>query len=135
MATFDAPSRENCTMRRQPTNTPLQAFVTLNDPAFVEMAQALGRRITHEGGPSLNDKIRFASKLVTARDPSEGQIEALKGLYERTLAHYQNDPEASKKLATEQLGGLPQGMNEAEQAAWTVVANVLLNLDGVLTKG
>jgi hypothetical protein len=56
-------------------------------------------------------------------------------LYEKERAHYRADPEAAKKLATDPLGPLPEGMDAAEQAAWTVVANVLLNLDGVLTKG
>ncbi|HZO88995.1 MAG TPA: PSD1 and planctomycete cytochrome C domain-containing protein [Chthonomonadaceae bacterium] len=135
MATFDAPSREVCTVRRIPTNTPLQALVTLNDPAYVEMAQALGRRIAREGGASLTERVRFALRLVTAHPPQPEQIQPLVSLYEQELAYYRTHAEDAKKLATDPLGPLPQGMDMAEQAAWTVVANVLLNLDGVLTKG
>ncbi|MEW6305669.1 MAG: DUF1553 domain-containing protein [Verrucomicrobiota bacterium] len=135
MAAFDAPSRENCTMRRLPTNTPLQALVTLNDPAFVEMAQALGRRITKEGGATVAERARYGLRLALARPPSDEQVKALVTLFEQELATYRADAEGAKKLATEPLGALPEGMDAAEQAAWTVVANVLLNLDGVLTKG
>src|SRR5207245_837346 len=71
MATFDAPSREICCIRRQPTNTPLQALVTLNDPVYLEMAQALGRRIVREGGASTVDRVKFALNLCTAHPPQE----------------------------------------------------------------
>jgi hypothetical protein len=135
MATFDAPSREICTMRRVPTNTPLQALVTLNDPAYVEMAQALGRRIAREGGVTTAQRARYALRFALVRPPQEEQVAALVALYERELTRYRGDPAAAMKLATEPVGPLPSGMDAAEQAAWTVVANVLLNLDGVLTKG
>jgi hypothetical protein len=135
MATFDAPSREICTMRRVPTNTPLQSLVTLNDPVYVEMSQALGRRIARDGGVTTADRARYALRLVLARPPQEPQVTALVTLYDRELARYRRDPEAAKKLATDPLGPLPLEMDAAEQAAWTVVANVLLNMDGLLTKG
>lgn len=135
MATFDAPSREVCTIRRLPTNTPLQALVTLNDPVYLEMAQALGRRITREGGNSLEAHVQFALRLATAHPPKPEQVQTLLGLYEKELAYYRAHAEDAKKLATDPLGPLPNGLDAAEQAAWTVVANVLLNLDGVLTKG
>lgn len=135
MATFDAPSREICTMRRTPTNTPLQALVTLNDPAYVEMAQALGRRIAREGGMTAAQRARYALQLALVRPPQEAQVAALVTLYDREVSRYRADPQAAMKLATDPLGPLPEGMDAAEQAAWTVVANVLLNLDGVLTKG
>ncbi len=135
MATFDAPSREICTVRRVPTNTPLQALVTLNDPAYVEMAQALGRRLLREGGASPADRARYGLRVCLARPPQEEQIAALVALYEQELRHYRAHPDASKKLATDPLGPLPEGLDAAEAAAWTVVANVLLNMDGMLTKG
>ncbi len=135
MATFDAPSRENCTMRRLPTNTPLQAFVTMNDPAFVEMAQALGRRMVKEGGASVTERARFGLRLALARPPTDEQVKALVSLYEKELENYRTNADAAKKLATEPLGPLPKDLDAAEAAAWTVVANVLLNLDAVLTKG
>jgi hypothetical protein len=135
MATFDAPSRETCSLRRIRTNTPLQAFVTMNDPAYVEASQALARRIIKEGGTTPEERAAFALKLCLVRPPNQPQIDSLLALYQSELAHFQSDAAAAKKLATEPLGPAPEGMSEAELAAWTVVANVLLNLDGVMMKG
>jgi len=131
MATFDAPSREICTVRRIRTNTPLQAFVTLNDPVYVEAAQSLARRIIKEGGGSVESRVRFALFLCLVRPPSESQVAALSKLYRSELAHYQKDKQAAKTLA-----GDPSGTSAdvSELAAWTVVSNVLLNLDAVLTR-
>ena len=135
MATFDAPSRETCSLRRIRTNTPLQAFVTMNDPAYVEASQALARRIMKEGGATPQERAAFALKLCLVRPPSQPQIDSLLALYQSELAHFQSDAAAAKKLATDPLGPAPEGMSEAELAAWTVVANVVLNLDGVMMKG
>ena len=135
MTTFDAPSRETCSLRRFRTNTPLQAFVTMNDPVFVEASQALARRIAKEGGSSPQERAAFGLTLCLARPPSAEQVDAVVKLYESELAHYRSDNAAATKLATEPLGALPDGLDAAEAAAWTVVANVLLNLDGVLMKG
>ncbi|HUE75129.1 MAG TPA: DUF1553 domain-containing protein [Pirellulaceae bacterium] len=135
MATFDAPSREVCALRRIRTNTPLQAFVTMNDPAFVEASQALARRILKEGGSTSAERASWALKLCLVRPANQPQIDAVVALYESELAHYKTDATAAEKLATEPLGKLPAGMDAAEAAAWTVVANVLLNMDGVLMKG
>ncbi len=134
MATFDAPSREVCSVRRIRTNTPLQAFVTLNDPAYVEAAQALARRIVKEGGTTTAERIRFAIKLCLVRLPTDSQVEALSRLFESEQTHYAKHPEAAVELATKPLGELPADMQSADLAAWTVVANVLLNLDAVLSK-
>jgi hypothetical protein len=135
MATFDAPSRETCSLRRIRTNTPLQAFVTMNDPAYVEASQALARRIMKEGGATPQERTAFALKLCLIRPPSQPQIDSLLALYQSELAHFQSDAAAAKKLSTDPLGPAPEGMSEAELAAWTVVANVVLNLDGVMMKG
>jgi mono/diheme cytochrome c family protein len=135
MATFDAPSRETCVVRRIRTNTPLQAFVTLNDPVYVEAAQALARRIVKEGGMSAEERSRFGLRLCLARPPLEEQVQRVLALYESEREHYQKDAKAALAMATEPLGPVPAGMDAAELAAWTVVANVLLNLDGVMTKG
>jgi len=134
MATFDAPSREVCSIRRIRTNTPLQAFVTLNDPVYVEAAQALARRIYKEGGETTQSRAQFALKLCLIRPPSDAERLALTELYETELAHYQNHKTDAVALATDPLGPLPANLTPAEAAAWTVVANVLLNLDAVLSK-
>jgi hypothetical protein len=134
MTTFDAPSRESCTMRRIPTNTPLQAFVTMNDPAFVECSQALARRLVREGGEQPEARVRFALRLCLGRPPTDEQVKMIVALYADERAAYQSDLDGAKKLATDPLGPLPEGADAAEFAAWTVVSNVLLNLDAVLTK-
>jgi hypothetical protein len=135
MATFDAPSRETCQVRRSRTNTPLQAFVTLNDPVYVEAAQALARRIVKEGGATPEERARFGLRLCLCRPPHDEQVKHLVALYQSEREHYRTDAKAALALASDPLGPLPSGMDAAELAAWTVVANVLLNLDGVLTKG
>jgi hypothetical protein len=133
MATFDAPSRENCTVRRQPTNTPLQAFVTLNDPVFVECAQALGRRLAQADG-TVADRVRLGLEGVLCRPASEEAIRRLVALHDSERVGYADRHEEALRLATDPLGMLPAGLDPAEAAAWTTVANVLLNLDGVLMK-
>jgi hypothetical protein len=135
MATFDATSRETCTVRRIRTNTPLQAFVTLNDPVYVECAQALARRIVKEGGATSEERARFGLRLCLCRPPRAEQVQQVRALFETERDHYRKDTKAATALATDPLGPLPAGMDAAELAAWTVVANVLLNLDAVLMKG
>ena len=135
MAAFDAPSREICAIRRVRTNTPLQSFVTLNDPVYVEAAQALARRIVREGGTTSRSRVRYGLQLCLCRPPRPEQVEPLVALYTAEYERYRKDPTAAVALATDPLGPLPPGMEPADLAAWTTVANVLLNLDGVLTKG
>jgi hypothetical protein len=135
MTTFDAPSRETCTFRRLPTNTPLQAYVTLNDPIYVEAAQALGRRLARVEAADLPKRVEYGLKLALCRQPTKREIASLVELYQSELAHYKTNNDEAVKLSTQPLGALPNGMSAAEAAAWTSVANVLLNLDGVLMKG
>jgi hypothetical protein len=135
MATFDAPSREICTVRRVRTNTPLQAFVTLNDPVYVEAAQALARRVVREGGATAAERARFGLRLCLARQPRPEEVAQVLALYQSEREHYRKAPQGALALATDPLGPLPPGSDPEELAAWTVVANVLLNLDGVLANG
>jgi hypothetical protein len=134
MTTFDAPERTVCNIRRLRTNTPLQALVTLNDPVYIEAAQALARRIVREGGDSLESRVTHAFRLVLARPPSARERERLAGLFEKTRALYAGDPNKAAALATKPLGPAPKEMNVVDLAAWTVVGNVLLNLDETLAK-
>jgi hypothetical protein len=131
MATFDAPSREVCTVRRPRTNTPLQALVTLNDPVYVEAAQALARRMVREGGSTDPERAVRGFRLVLARQPSPAESERLVRLHDQTLAGFKNDPDNAKKMATDPLGPVPADLAIGldDLAAWTVVANVILNLD------
>ncbi len=135
MVTLDGPSREICTIRRINTNTPLQALVTLNDPVYIEAAQALARRMKREGGDTLDKQLIFGLRLALVRPPTPREIELLSGLYTRRLQEFTARPEAAVLLATDPLGPLPDGWNAAELAALTAVCNVILNLDESLTRG
>lgn len=135
MSAFDAPSRETCTLRRTNTNTPLQAFVTLNDPVYVEAAQGLARRLISEGGVTPEERVRYGLSLCLGRPPQESAVRTLVLLYQSQLRDFWQDKDRALAMATDPLGPLPPDIDPAEAAAWTVVANVLLNLDGVLTKG
>ncbi|WP_417380825.1 DUF1553 domain-containing protein [Gimesia sp.] len=134
MATFDAPSREICTIRRISTNTPLQAMITMNDPVFIEIAQALGERL-FLSGDSPQARIEYGLQLCLVRPPQPEQIEPLLKLYESELAFYKAHPEEAEKLLENPLKPISAQYDKAELAAWTIIANVLLNMDGVLTKG
>jgi len=135
MTTFDAPSREFCVLKRSRSNTPLQALTTLNDPAFVEAAQALARRVAAKTDCDLKQRATYAFRLCLGRPPQAKEVERLVQLYESELANFKQDSKAAEKMATSELGKAPENMDVAELAAWTVVANVLLNLDEMITKG
>jgi mono/diheme cytochrome c family protein len=139
MATFDAPNREVCTIRRNRTNTPLQALVTLNDPVYIEASQALARRISKPGQeqlakPTLQSQIEYGFRLCVSRPPSEAEVKRLVGLFVEAQAEFAKDPAKAKQMATMPIGDAPAGSDLADLAAWTVVSNVLLNLDELLMK-
>lgn len=133
MAQFDAPNREVCTVRRIRTNTPLQALVTMNDPVYVETAQALARRLIASSG-SAEQRIRNAFRWTLIREPDVNELDRLGLLLDRALSQYTADIEAARTMATDPLGPLPDEADPVEHAAWTVVCNVLLNLDEVFMK-
>jgi mono/diheme cytochrome c family protein len=131
LATFDAPNREVCTIKRSRTNTPLQAFVTLNDPVFVEASQALARRLVKL--PS-NERLNTAFWEVLSRPPTAKEGARMSALLEQTTATYTADPKLAEDMATKPIGPLPENTNAVELAAWTALANVMLNLDETLMK-
>jgi hypothetical protein len=133
MTTFDAPNRDVCTVRRNRTNTPLQALVTLNDPVYIEAAQALARRLV-AGATSAEDRARLGMRLCLLRPATDAEIARLVQLYQQAKADYQHQPAQAKAIATDPLGPAPDGVDEVELASWTVVSNVLLNLDEMFLK-
>jgi hypothetical protein len=134
MATFDAPNREVCTLRRSRSNTPLQALVTLNDPVYVEAAQGLARRMYAEGGATAAERAVYGFKLCVARAPEANELQTLVALHQQAIEDLKGRPEEAKRLATDPLGPLPEGADAIELAAWTALANVLLNLDETLMR-
>jgi hypothetical protein len=125
LVTFDAPSRETCSLRRVRTNTPLQALVTLNDPVFVEAAQGLGRRMAAGG-------LDLGFEVVLARPPTPAERDRLTTLHESARRQLAADPKRAAAVATDPIGPAPAGADLADLAAWAVVGNVLLNLDETL---
>ena len=135
MNILDAPSREACTIRRERTNTPMQALMLMNDPQFFEAARAFAERAIKEGGETPEARIAYLFEAATARLPNSVE-EAL--LLKTFQAHYQEleaDPEAAKALITVGESVPDETLDAVEVAAWTMIANLILNLDEVLNKG
>jgi hypothetical protein len=132
--TFDAPDREKCTARRTVTNTPLQALVLMNDPTYIEAARKLAERDLREAGPNETDRIRYAFRLATDRDPSPKELGILEALYRKQRAHYESSRADAEKLLA--IGESPHDKkaDPVDLAAWTLVTSTILNLDETITK-
>ena len=128
MTTFDAPSRETCTARRPPTNTPLQALALLNDVTYVEAARVLGERMMAAGSVP-RERIAVGFELALSRRPAEEEVALLLDAYDRFLKQFQADPESAARLV--QTGERPrrEALNPIELAACLSLGNVLINLD------
>jgi hypothetical protein len=135
MLIFDAPTREYCVARRPRTNTPLQALALLNDPQFVEASGAFARRILAEGGSSVPDRIAYAFRVATARKPTREEIRVIRETLEQQLAAFRADKSAAEKLLEKCAAVSRDGIDSEELAAWTTIANMILNLDEAVTKG
>lgn len=133
MATFDAPNREVCTVRRNSTNTPLQSLVTLNDPVYVEAAQSLARIALQTESPA-DKQVNLAFRRCLLRHPTAQETVAMLALYEDSRKQFSDKPAEAMQLATDPLGTLPKDVDVVEAAAMTVVCNVLLNLDEMFLK-
>ena len=130
--TFDATSREHTTVRRVRTNTPLQALTALNDEAYFEAAQALAARVLRDrANASPSDRATYAFRLVATRTPKPEELARIAASYGRQLERFRKDPDAAARTIN---GYAIEGVDAAEQAAWTLVANALLNLDEAVTK-
>jgi hypothetical protein len=134
MAAFDAPEREFCMVRRSRTNTPLQAFVLLNDPQFVEAARHLAVRMLTEGGSAKRDRIVHGFRLCHSRLPSERELRVLDEILEARLVQYNADGDAAARLLSVGDSPVAETFDAAELAAWTMIGRVLLNLSEFVTK-
>ncbi|MCH8043684.1 MAG: PSD1 domain-containing protein [Planctomycetes bacterium] len=131
---FDAPDRASCVVKRSQTNTPLQALTLLNDPAYMEMAVGLARRIaTDKRDLSDRERVEYGYRLCVARRPNDKEAEHLLNVYQRELARFKTNAAAAKKLVGKEP--LPKDISAEQLAAWVYVANILLNLDETITKG
>lgn len=120
--TFDAPSPEFCTTRRLPTNTPLQALVTLNDPVYIEAATALARRMTSSGATP-GQQVAYGWSVVIGRPAKPLELEPLLELHQTAVKRFALSPQSAERFA-----------GSAELGPMTLVANALLNLDAALTR-
>jgi Protein of unknown function (DUF1553)/Protein of unknown function (DUF1549)/Planctomycete cytochrome C len=135
MTTFDAPSRESCQVRRERTNTPLQALLMMNEPQFIEAARALAERTLREGGNSAGDRLTYMFRLAASRSPDTKDLAELSAALSDLTAHYAKEPDAAKQLIAAGETRPDPRFKPAELAAWTMIGNVILNLDEVITKG
>jgi len=133
MDILNAPNRETCATRRERTNTPLQALVTLNDPQFVEAARHLAQ-LTLKSSDKLDSRLDFMARRLLCRPLHADESRVLREVHGELLAHYRANPENARKLITVGESRPAPGMDPASLAAWTMVANQLLNLDEVLNK-
>jgi hypothetical protein len=134
MTTFDAPSREQFCTRRERSDTPLQALQLMNDVQHYEAARALAGRILTEGGEGSSARIAWAYRTVLGRHPTDQESMIVSSALEKHLARYAKDPEAAKAAVHNGESAPPANLPEPELAAWTLVANLLLNLDETITK-
>jgi hypothetical protein len=135
LATFDAPEREYCVVQRSRTNTPLQAFVMLHDPQFVEAARKLAERMIHESDADPDQRIAHGFQLCTARQPTERESALLRRALHDRLVQYQSDKDAAAKLLSIGQSTPDSAIDPAELAAYATIARMLLNLSEFITKG
>ncbi len=135
MTTFDAPSREECRVRRERTNTPLQALLLMNDPQYVEAARGFAERILRQGGKGDQARIKWALSCATCQVPCAVDVAEVKSFLHAERAAFVADPGAAKQLAKIGAAKADSAVTAEELAAWTMVANLILNLDAVLTRG
>jgi len=132
---FDAPDREVCIVRRSTTNTPLQALTLLNDPIFVEAARKLAERVMREGGTSSESRLSLAFRLATGHAPNARELRILEDALAKMLPAFQKDEGGARSLIQVGAAKSDSSIPAAELAAWTAVANIILNMDETITKG
>ena len=134
MDSFDAPMRDAVCTRRQRTDTPLQALVTMNDVQWVEAAKALAERVIKQGGQQPEQRIKLMGDILLAHDPPPQMAQVLDSSLAQMEKHYKADPKAAHALVAEGEKKPDGSIPEPELAAWTMVASEMLNLDETVTK-
>jgi len=134
MTAFDAPNREVCIVKRESTNTPLQALVLLNDTEFVEASKVLAERMQKEGGTSLDDQIAYGFRLAVSRSPKSEEKNILKELYQQQNIRFKKKPKEASKLLSVGQKEIDKALDKTKTAALTMVANTMLNHDEAYMK-
>ncbi|MFM8904957.1 MAG: PSD1 and planctomycete cytochrome C domain-containing protein [Verrucomicrobiota bacterium] len=133
MLMFDSSSREVCTVKRSRSNTPTQALSLLNEVTYVEAARKLAEQSLRQTGDT-DARLGWAFRRVTGREAKASELKVLRDGFDRRLSRYAAEPEAARKLLAFGASPAPQDLPAPELAAWTVTANVLLNLDEPVTR-
>jgi hypothetical protein len=133
-ATFDAPNREVCTAQRPVTSTPLQSFVLMNDPVSVEAARGFATCIIQDGGKTPEERIVYAFRRALARRPMPAELATLRQTLERMQQTYSHDESSARELITVGESKPPKEIPPPELAAYTCIANVILNLNETITR-
>ena len=131
---FDASNRNVCTVKLPRTNTPLQALALMNDITYVEAARKLAERALIEGGETNDSRLTFAFRIATSRPPTPDERTLLTQALTQMQAHYNQDPAAANKLIATGDSPRDPNLNATDLAAYTALANLILNLDETMTK-
>jgi hypothetical protein len=134
MDAFDAPVRDVACTRRQRTDTPLQALVTMNDIQWLEAARALAQRVIRQGGKQPKQRINLMSNILLSHDPSPQMASVLEGSLAEMEKHYTADAKDAYSLVNVGERRPDSHIPAPELAAWTMVASEMLNLDETITK-
>ncbi len=134
MEIFNAPSRETCTVRRERSNTPLQALATLNDPQLIEAARNLAQRALKESGKKEEARLDFMARTLLSRPLRNEEIKVTSTVLRELLSHYQAAPKEAEALIAVGDSKPDASLDKSTLAAYTMVANELMNLDEVLNK-
>jgi len=134
MDAFDAPVRDVVCTRRQRTDTPLQALVTMNDVQWVEAARALAERVIRETGPNPEQRINRMGQILLAHDPPSQMAAVLEKSFSDMQKHYSADPKGARSLVNIGEKKPDNSIPEPELAAWTMIASEMLNLDETVNK-
>jgi hypothetical protein len=134
MDIFDGPTREVCVVRRERTNTPMQALVLMNDPQFVEAARMLAQNALRASGADVNAAVDFMTVRVLAREFAPAERRIVVGAYDDLLSHYRVNGTAAAQLLAVGESKADGTLPPAELAALTMVANQIFSLDEALNK-
>jgi hypothetical protein len=137
LQTFDVPNGDASCVRRQRSNSPLQALVSLNEPLFVECSQALARKTLAEGGKTDQERITYAFRRALSRSPQPDELQELTSLLSKERQRFADGWVSAPEVATGTNAvpkDLPAGTTPTQLAAYTLVSRVLLNLDETITK-
>ena len=134
MQIFNAPTREHSTVRRERTNTPLQALVTMNDTQFVEASRYLAQTAMNETQPEFAERLSFLTLRLLSRELDSNERQVAEKSFHEFLQHYMQDTEDASQLLATGEHALDDDLDKSELAAWTMMASQLMNLDEALNK-